>query len=97
MREGRNMRQHINNQPQVFSPIFKFAVSRAEAAALLDISTGTFDEWVRRKWMPAGIKIGALRRWDVAEILAAWRVLVEKNMLVEEDDDGENPFDHVVG
>lgn len=80
-----------------FSPtIFKFAVSRMEAALLLDISTGTFDDWVRRGIMPNGIKIGVLRRWDVAEILNAWRFLIEKKRKDDEDDD-ENPFDDIIG
>lgn len=85
-------------QPQItFSPtIFKFAVSRSEAAILLDISTGTFDDWVRRGIMPNGIKIGVLRRWDVAEILNFWRVLMEKKRNTNEDDD-ENPFDDIIG
>jgi predicted DNA-binding transcriptional regulator AlpA len=78
-------------------PLFRFAVCRTEAAALLDISTGTFDEWVRRGWMPKGVKLGTLRRWDAAEVRASWQMLVERHRDVEEDDDGENPFDHFVG
>jgi predicted DNA-binding transcriptional regulator AlpA len=74
-----------------------FAVSRPEAAALLDISMSTFDEWVRRGWMPRGIKIGALRRWDTGDVLSSWRKLVELQRGGEEEDDGENPFDHTVG
>lgn len=85
-------------QPQInLSPtILKFAVSRTEAALLLDISTGTFDDWVRRGIMLNGIKIGALRRWDVAEILNFWRILIEQ----KRNDDGgneENPFDDIIG
>lgn len=80
-----------------FSPtIPKFAVSRAEAALLLDISAGTFDDWVRRGIMPNGIKIGVLRRWDVAEILNAWRFLMEKKRKDDEDND-KNPFDNIIG
>lgn len=85
-------------QPQIsVSPtIFKVAVSRAEAALLLDISTGTFDDWVRRGIMPKGIKIGILRRWDVAEILHFWRILMEQERKDDEDKD-ENPFDNIIG
>ena len=80
-----------------FSPtIPKFAVSRVEAALLLDISAGTFDDWVRRGIMPNGIKIGVLRRWDVAEILNSWRILLEQKRKIDEDDD-ENPFDDIIG
>lgn len=79
------------------SPLFRFAVCRTEAAALLDISTGTFDEWVRRGWMPKGVKLGTLRRWDAAEVRASWQVLVERHRNLEEDDGGENPFDRTVG
>lgn len=39
-------------------PIYKVAVSRVRAAELLDVSTGTFDDWVRRGLMPRGVKIG---------------------------------------
>nr|WP_299505104.1 DNA-binding protein [uncultured Rhizobium sp.] len=74
----------------------KFAVCRREAASLLDISPATFDEWVRRGWMPKGVKLGALRRWDTAEIWASWHGLLEQNTNLE-DDDAENPFDHTVG
>lgn len=73
------------------------AVSRPEAAALLDISPSTFDEWVRRGWMPRGVKIGTLRRWDTSDVLSSWRRLVELRRSGEEDDDGENPFDHTIG
>ncbi len=85
-------------QPQLtVSPvIFKFAVSRTEAALLLDISTGTFDDWVRRGIMPNGVKIGVLRRWDVTEILNSWRVLIEQKRNNDEVDD-ENPFDDIIG
>lgn len=85
-------------QPQITlsSTVFKFAVSRSEAAQLLDVSTGTFDEWVRRGIMPNGIKIGVLRRWDVAEILNSWRILLEQKRKIDEDDD-ENPFDDIIG
>lgn len=76
--------------------IHKIAVCRREAAALLDISAGTFDEWIRRGWMPTGIKIGAIRRWDMREVMACWQDLIEQNKQVEEDD-GENPFDRTVG
>lgn len=88
----------MKSQPQhKLSPtIFKFAVSRTEAALLLDISTGTFDDWVRRGIMPNGIKIGILRRWDVAEILSSWRILMEKKRKDDEDDD-ENPFNDIIG
>ena len=44
--------------------IYKVAVSRVRAVELLDVSPGTFDDWVRRGLMPKGVKIGALRRWD---------------------------------
>lgn len=73
------------------------AVSRHEAAALLDISTSTFDEWIRKGWMPHGIKVGALRRWDTCDVLLSWRKLVELQRTAEEDDDGENPFDQTIG
>lgn len=79
------------------SPLRKFAVCRGEAAALLDISTGTFDEWVRRGWMPKGVKLGTLRRWDAAEVRAFWYVLVERHRETEEDDSAGNPFDRAVG
>ena len=52
--------------------------------------------WVRRGWMPRGVKIGGLRRWDTAEVRASWLNLMEQNMDVKEDD-GENPFDYAVG
>ena len=74
----------------------KFAVCRREAALLLDISPGTFDEWVRRGWMPKGVKLGALRRWDTMEVRACWLNLIEQNTRLEEDD-GQNPFDHTIG
>lgn len=85
-------------QPQfALSPtIFKFAASRTEAALLLDVSTGTFDDWVRRGIMTNGIKIGVLCRWDVAEILNSWRILLEQKRKIDEDDD-ENPFDDIIG
>ncbi len=85
-------------QPQItVSPvIFKFAVSRSEAAVLLDISTGTFDDWIRRGIMPNGIKVGALRRWDVTEILNSWRILMEQKRK-EDDENDENPFDDIIG
>jgi len=76
--------------------IHKIAVCRREAASLLDISASTFDEWIRRGWMPTGIKIGALRRWDMSEVMACWQELIEQNKQGEEDD-GENPFDSTVG
>lgn len=86
----------VYRAPVFLSTTFKVAVSRAEAAAMLCISASTFDDWVRRGLMPKGIKIGSLRRWDVEEIKAAWRSIVEGKML-DEEDDGENPFDNVVG
>ncbi|MCJ7993438.1 DNA-binding protein [Rhizobium cremeum] len=88
----------MNTQPKapIPLPVFKVAVSRTQAAALLDISTGTFDDWVRRGFMPQGVKIEFLRRWDVAEILGAWRALMENNRKPDDDDD-ENPFDDIVG
>lgn len=46
--------------------------------------------------MPNGIKIGVLRRWDVAEILNSWRILMEKKRKNDKDDD-ENPFDDIIG
>lgn len=80
----------------VGAPLHKFAVCRKEAASLLDISPATFDEWVRRGWMPRGVKIGGLRRWDTAEVRASWLNLMEQNM-DQEEDDGQNPFDYAVG
>ncbi len=82
----------------VAEAVMKFAVSRREAAALLDISTSTFDEWVRRGWMPKGVKVGALRRWDTGEVRACWHALQERASELEEDDaDAENPFDRAIG
>jgi predicted DNA-binding transcriptional regulator AlpA len=77
--------------------IFPIAVSRPDAAALLDISSSTFDEWVRKGWMPRGVKIGALRRWDTADLFSCWRKLAELQLNREDEDDGENPFDHTIG
>lgn len=79
------------------TPLAKFAVCRAEAAALLDVSTGTFDEWVRRGWMPKGVKLGMLRRWDTAEVRSAWNNLLERHRETQEEDDHDNPFDQTVG
>lgn len=72
------------------------AVSRGKAASLLDISPSTFDEWVRRGWMPRGVKIGALRRWDTGALLAYWRDLIESNRSDGDGNEG-NPFDLTVG
>lgn len=47
--------------------------------------------------MPKGVKLGTLRRWDAAEVRASWQMLVERHRDVEEEDGGENPFDHFVG
>ncbi len=77
-------------------PINELAVRRARAAELFDISPGTFDNWVRRGLMPQAVKIGGLRRWDTEDIRASWSDLKELGASGEEDD-GENPFDHVVG
>ncbi|NTG41677.1 helix-turn-helix domain-containing protein [Agrobacterium rhizogenes] len=88
------MRTEPQSSPE--APLHKFAVCRREAASLLDISPGTFDEWVRRGWMPKGVKIGALRRWDTAEVRAFWLNLKEQN-LDRDEDDAENPFDYAVG
>ncbi len=74
----------------------QIAVCRYKAASLLDISPSTFDEWVRRGWMPQGVKIGALRRWDAAELVSYWQNLIERNSS-DGEDDGENPLDHLVG
>ncbi|WP_234906787.1 hypothetical protein [Rhizobium rhizogenes] len=46
--------------------------------------------------MPKGVKIGALRRWDTAEVRAFWLNLKEQN-LDRDEDDAENPFDYAVG
>lgn len=79
-------------------PLAKFAVCRSEAAALLDISTGTFDDWIRRGWMPRGVKLGSLRRWDAAEVRSAWLGLLERHRdAVEEEDERDNPFNQTVG
>lgn len=77
-------------------PLYKFAVSRVRAAELLDVSPGTFDDWVRRGMMPKGVKIGALRRWDAEEIRASWYEMKEQELSGDEDD-GENPFDSLIG
>lgn len=88
----------MTQQPEqrVLLPTYKVAVSRIRAAELLDVSTGTFDDWVRRGLMPKGVKIGALRRWDAEEIRASWYDIKEQGLSGDEDD-GENPFDHAVG
>jgi excisionase family DNA binding protein len=87
----------LEKRPVVDAP-HKFAVSRREAAALLDISMSTFDEWVRRGRMPKGVKVGALRRWDTGEVRTCWHALQESALELEEDDaDGENPFDRAIG
>lgn len=59
----------MKQQAEALAPraIYKVAVSRVRAAELLDVSTGTFDDWVRRGLMPKGVKIGALRRWDAED------------------------------
>lgn len=77
-------------------PIYKVAVSRVRAAELLDVSPGTFDDWVRRGLMPKGIKIGVLRRWDAEEIRASWCDIKEQGLSGDESD-SENPFDYAVG
>ena len=88
----------MKQQAEALAPrsIYKVAVSRVRAAELLDVSTGTFDDWVRRGLMPKGVKIGALRRWDAEEIRASWYDIKEQGLSGDEDD-GENPFDHAVG
>ena len=88
------MKQHAESSAARL--IYKVAVSRARAAELLDVSPGTFDDWVRRGLMPKGVKIGALRRWDAEEIRASWHDIREQ-LLSGDEDDGENPFDHAVG
>lgn len=88
----------MKQQAETLAPrqLYKFAVSRVRAAELLDVSTGTFDDWVRRGLMPKGVKIGALRRWDAEEIRASWYDIKEHGLSGDEDD-GENPFDYAVG
>ncbi|HEY0122603.1 MAG TPA: DNA-binding protein [Rhizobium sp.] len=83
-------------EAKVSRPMYEVAVSRARAAELFNISTGTFDDWVRRGLMPKGVKIGALRRWDAEEIRASWYDMKEQGLSGDEDD-GENPFDYAVG
>ncbi|MGU3398271.1 helix-turn-helix transcriptional regulator [Brucellaceae bacterium D45D] len=81
---------------KVAGPIYKVAVSRSRAAELLDVSPGTFDDWVRRGLMPKGVKIGSLRRWDAEEIRASWYEMQERELSGSEKND-ENPFDHAIG
>lgn len=83
---------HFSQEP----PIARLAVKREEAARILSISSTTFDEWVRRTWMPQGIKLEGLRLWDYSELYAAWQHIRETNCIIREDD-GKNPFDDIVG
>ena len=50
------------------APVHKFAVSRNEAAALLDISPSTFDEWMRRGWMAGELSAVDLVKSPVASV-----------------------------
>lgn len=89
------MKAHLSRALE--PPLPRFAVSRIEAANLLDVCVGTFDNWVRQGLMPKGIKIGSLRRWDAGQLRACWYDLVESSQEGDLDDDQENPFDHTVG
>jgi predicted DNA-binding transcriptional regulator AlpA len=89
------MKPHVSRSSD--PPLLRFAVSRLEASKLLDVSPGTFDNWVRQGLMPKGIKIGSLRRWDAAQLRACWYDLVEANQEGDVEDDIENPFDKTVG
>ncbi len=89
------MKAHVSQNLE--PPLPRFAVGRLEAARLLDVSPGTFDNWVRQGLMPKGIKIGSLRRWDAGQLRAYWYDLVEANQEGDLDDDLENPFDKTVG
>lgn len=89
------MKPHVSRALE--PPLPRVAVSRLEAAKLLDVSVGTFDNWVRQGLMPKGIKIGSLRRWDAGQLRACWYDLVEMNQEGDVDDDQENPFDNTIG
>lgn len=82
--------------PSKHSFVDGIAVSREGAADLFQISPSTFDIWVRNRWMPEGVKVGALRRWDKLELLACWADLKMKGGQ-SGGEDGENPFDDTVG
>ena len=52
---------HSPRRPGADGAVF---VSRATAAARLEISTDTFDQWVKDKFLPAPtICRGSIRRW----------------------------------
>jgi predicted DNA-binding transcriptional regulator AlpA len=89
------MKPHVSRVSD--PPLLRFAVGRLEASKLLDVSPGTFDNWVRQGLMPKGVKIGSLRRWDAAQLRACWYDLVEANQEGDIEDDLENPFDKTVG
>ncbi len=73
----------------------RFALRRGEAAAVLGISPGTFDTWVRDGLMPKGKKIGGVVLWDADRVHARWQEIAEEREELSEDD-GENPFDGLV-
>ncbi|WP_174802231.1 DNA-binding protein [Martelella limonii] len=75
----------------------KRALRRTKAAARFDIAPSTFDNWVRLGWMPKGLKVGSVRRWDKAKLDESWCKLLERLGEDEEGDDGENPFDSKIG
>lgn len=73
----------------------RFALRRDEAAASLAISPSLFDAWVDQGRMPKGKRIGGVMLWDAERIRAAWSALVDAEEPKPEDD-GKNPFDHMV-
>jgi predicted DNA-binding transcriptional regulator AlpA len=75
----------------------EIAVRREKAAKMFDVSPSTFDNWIKQGWMPEGIKIGLLRRWDTDDMRSSWNAIKEARSNTEADDDDENPFDDIIG
>ncbi len=77
------------------SSLPRFALRRDEAAASLAISPSLFDLWIKQGRMPEGKRVGGVMLWDVEAIRAAWQGLNDADERKGEDE-GENPFDHLV-
>ncbi len=66
-------------------------------AASLDVSQGTIDNWIVKKWLPKPMKLGSVVCWRLDSVEQALEQLEEQfsSQEIESDADGENPFDDI--
>jgi predicted DNA-binding transcriptional regulator AlpA len=64
---------------------FVLGLDRLEAAAMIGVSSGTFDVLVRDGRMPRPRTVGSRRIWDVDELRAAFKSLPRDGETAEDE------------